>query len=105
MATQQIETFKTNDIELINYQKSNAYEIINNNSVICINSIIKLEKFKPEYFKNTIVYIDEINSLLGALTHNDALNGNIKTICNVLFNIISSCNKIIEVMQPLIIMY
>lgn len=95
LSTQQIETFDKNNISLINYQDANEYDIVNNHSVICINSLIKLKNIKPDFFKNTIVYIDEIHSLINTITHNDTLNSNLKAILTILFNIITNCNKII----------
>lgn len=95
LSTQQIKTFNKNGISLVNYQDANEYEIVNNHSVICINSLIKLKNIEPSFFKNTIVYIDEIHSLIETITHNDSLNPNLKSTLTILFNIIANCHKII----------
>lgn len=95
LATQQIKTFKSAGIELINYQNAKENEIMNKNSVICINSLVKLSSVKAEYFKNKIVYIDEINNLLECVTHNDSLNSSLRCVFETLLKIISNCHKII----------
>lgn len=95
LAEQQIKTFAKNEIKLLNYQTANEYDILNYNSVICINSLIKLKDIEPEQFNNTIIYIDEIFSLMETLTHSDALNDNLVLISDILNKIIKNCYKII----------
>ena len=65
------------------------------NLVICLNSLMMFHDYDGEYFKNYIVYIDEINSFLYSMTHNKNLDSTLNFILNVLFKIINNCHKII----------
>ena len=56
---QQLTTFKTEGIELMNYQEYNEQQLKNNNIVCCLNSINnKLSWMTDDVLKNYIVYID-----------------------------------------------
>jgi hypothetical protein len=65
------------------------------NLVICLNSILIYSKYKPAFFKNYIVYIDEITTFTKHLTHNKTLNSNLKLIYVTLMKIILNCKKLI----------
>ena len=91
LSDQHLKSFK--DINLQSYQ--DLLEFKNKDFVICINSLCRLKDFKDEDFKNYFVYIDEINSFLQSLTHNDKLTKNIKYIYIILMRIIKNCKKLI----------
>ena len=94
LADQTIKTFHSNTgIKLLSYQEKDANEssLLMRNSVICVNSLIKLCECD---FSNKIVYIDEIRSLTYSLTHNQKLK-NSKLIDYVLKKIIRTCHKLI----------
>lgn len=65
------------------------------NIIICINSILKYASYEPTFFKNYIVYIDEITSLLKSLTHNYTINDKLKPVYITLMKIINNCHKLI----------
>ena len=75
--------------------KDETADIEDDNIVICINSILKYSNYKPEFFNNYIVYIDEINSFTRHLTHNNLLNSKLKLIYITLMKIINNCHKLI----------
>lgn len=81
-------------INIKSYEDANLNKE-DDNLIICINSLLKFQGYSGEFFKNYIVYIDEINSLINSLTHNDTLNKNLKSVYIVLMKIINNCKKII----------
>ena len=50
------------------------------NIVICINSLLLISSLSDYELSKYIVYIDEINSFIESITHNDTLNGKLKNI-------------------------
>ena len=94
LAEQHIESFYKEGITLKNYQ-SNNINYDDDNVVICINSILKYQFYKPELFKNYIVYIDEVNTFIRHITHNETLDSILKKIYMVLNRIINNCFKLI----------
>jgi len=96
MADQHIQSFKKEGIELKNYQKilkNTDYD--DNNVVICINSILRYQYYKADFFKNYIVYLDEINTFTRHLTHNNTLDDKLKLVYVVLNKIINNCYKLV----------
>jgi len=93
LVNQHIESFKKEGINLYDYREKD--DLFNRNLVICINSLMMLNRLSDNELKNYIVYIDEISSFLETLTHNNNLNGNLKLINNILMRIIKNCHKII----------
>jgi len=80
----------------MNYQRDENktdLNIKNDNIDICINSLLMLQHIDD--FENYIVYIDEVNSFLECITHNQILDNNIKLIYHLLVKIIKNCKKII----------
>jgi hypothetical protein len=53
------------------------------------------QKYEPSFFKNKILFLDEINSFIESLTHNETLDKNIKIIYQILTRIIKNCHKLI----------
>ena len=94
LAEQHIDSFNKEGIILKNYQDI-GLNYDDDNTVICINSILKYQFYKPEFFKNYIVYIDEVNTFTRHLTHNDTLNNVLKKVYVVLNRIINNCHKLI----------
>lgn len=94
LASQHIESFKNENIEMISYEQRNK-DIEDDNMVCCINSLSLFSKYKPEFFKNYIVYIDEISTFTRHLTDNNTLNNKLKPIYITLMKIINNCKKII----------
>ena len=93
LASQHIESFKQENINMLSYLDD--IEIEDNNIVICLNSILRLSRYEPEFFNNYIVYIDEINTFTRHLTHNNLLNSTLKLIYTTLMKIINNCHKLI----------
>jgi len=52
-------------------------------------------RYGGDFFKNYIVYIDEITSFLNSLTNNDTLNSTLKGVYVVLMKIINNAHKVI----------
>jgi len=96
LAREQISTFEEESNTLLsNYQKS-IEKFNNENGVICLNSLLKLRDNKELYdVKNKVVFIDEINDVIGSLTHNDSLDPILNKTYNYLIEIIKNCKKII----------
>ena len=94
LAKQQITTFNDENIPLISYQDKNKC-IYDDHLVICINSLMILNYMHDDFFKNKILYIDEINSFLENLTINDTLNNNIKIIYEILMKLVKKSHKVI----------
>jgi hypothetical protein len=94
LSNQQIKTANDKGIVLVSY-KDNKKNFRKDNIVICINSLIILKYMDEEYFKNKILFLDEINDLLNALTHNNLLVPNIKIIYEILIKFIKFAHKII----------
>ena len=99
LANQLKENFK--NINLKSYLEIDNTEILKNNLVICINSILKLKNLTKQEMENYILYIDEVASFLESLTHNDTLKGKIKNVHRILINLIKHC-KICIVSDALI---
>ena len=99
LATQLKENFK--DINLKSYLDTPKEELLKNNIVICINSLMLLNNLSKYEMNNYILYIDEINSFLESITHNETLKGKIKIIHRILINLVKNC-KILIVSDALI---
>lgn len=93
LVNQHVDSFRKEGIELMDYREKN--DILNKNLVICINSLMLISKLSDHDLKNYIVYIDEINSFLECLTHNDNLNRDLKLIYTTLMRIIKNCYKVV----------
>jgi hypothetical protein len=63
--------------------------------VVCINSLRILNDLPVEVLKNQVVYIDEVNSFLESLTHNETLVNDVRTIFLTLAKIIKCAHKVI----------
>jgi|688.fasta_scaffold09539_17 hypothetical protein len=92
VASQHLENFKK--INIISYEDEKLKKE-DDSAVICINSLMMYSRYEPEFFKNYIVYIDEITSLIDGLTHNPTLDKNLKGIYIVLMKIIKNAHKIV----------
>ena len=94
LANQQTKSFNDQKLPLVSYKDSNK-KFYKDHIVICINSLILLKYMDDDYFKNKILYLDEINSLLEGLSHNPKLTPNIKIIYEILIKFIKNSHKII----------
>jgi hypothetical protein len=94
LSNQQIKTANDKEIVLVSY-KNNKKNFRKDNIVICINSLIMIKYMNEEYFKNKILFLDEINDLLNGLTHNNLLVPHIKIIYEILIKFIKFAHKII----------
>ena len=90
----QIKEFESHNIKLNNYEDKDNYDI-KESGIICINSIMKYSRVPASEFKNFIVYIDEINSLIETLTHCSILTKDIKLVYQTLILIIQNAYKVI----------
>ena len=94
LAQQHIKSFDDNNIKIISYDNDNK-NLSKDNITICINSLLMYQKYEPSFFNNKIVFIDEINSFIESLTHNETLDKNIKIIYQILIKIVKNCHKLI----------
>lgn len=94
LSKQQLKTATEQGFSLISYKDSKK-NFTTDNIIICVNSLILLRYMNVEYYKNKIVFIDEINNFLESLTHNNLLTPNIKIIYEILINFIKYSHKII----------
>jgi len=93
LSHQHLESFK--NINIISYEDKTALNKEDDNIVICLNSLMMYSKYDGDFFKNYIVYIDEITSLISSLTHNETLNKTLKGVYVVLMKIIKNAHKVI----------
>ena len=86
-------TFKSVNLPLTNYLGDNTdgTDILNNDSVICINSLLKIADMD---YSNTVVYIYEITNLLFNMTGNSTII-NVKAIFSMFIKIFTQCKKVI----------
>lgn len=96
LADQHIQSFYKDGkgIKLNDYRFCKKQEL-NENLVICLNSLLKLDFMTKEQMKNKIIYIDEFDSFNNYLTHNSQLDKNIKLINNLLMKLIINAHKVI----------
>ena len=94
LSKQQLKTAKEQGLSLISY-KDNKKSFRRDNIIICVNSLVLLKYMDDEYYKNKIVFMDEINSFLEGLTHNNLLIPNIKIIYEILIKFVKYAHKII----------
>ena len=94
LTNQHIKTFEDFGIKLVSYEDNNK-RLYEDNIVCCINSILIYKNYPPEFFKDCIVYIDEIASFIEGITHNDTINNNLREIFQILIRIIKNAHKII----------
>ena len=94
LGKQQIKSFKEEGIELKSYTDNNK-DIIKDNMVCCINSLMMFENLTKEEMKNTILYLDEVNSLIKDTIDNMTLHSNLRRIYHTLKRLINNCYKII----------
>ena len=92
LSRQHMNSFKKENINLSSYESEDT-DILNNHLTICINSLLKFERTSYNHFKNYIVYIDEINSILN-FTHNETIS-NIKSVNSILMKIVNNAYKVI----------
>ena len=94
LAFQQLKNFNDDGLNLISYLDPKK-DIYDDHLVICVNSLGILSYLPKEFFKDKILYIDEINSFLSNLTTNNELSNNIKIIYDVLIKLINYSHKVI----------
>mgnify|MGYP000329427290 CR=1 FL=1 len=94
LLTAQLKEFENKNVSLNNYIDKETYNL-KENGIICVNSIMKYSKVPAEDFKNFIVYIDEIDSLIETLTHSEILTKDIKLVYSTLSKIVKNCKKLI----------
>ena len=90
----QMNEFNDKGHKLNNYENKETYDL-NENGIICINSIMKYARQPDEHFKYFVVYIDEVNSFIETLTHSTILTKDIKLVYQTLIRIIKNCKKLI----------
>jgi hypothetical protein len=78
LSRQITESFKKDGIVLTNYQNSREIDLRNGHHSVVLNSLIKLVENID--FEKTILYIDEVSSLIKSLCENDLLDRNLKLI-------------------------
>ena len=83
LLTAQLKEFENKNVILNNYIDKDTYNL-KENGIICVNSIMKYSRVPAEDFKNFIVYIDEIDSMIETLTHSQILTKDIKLVYSTL---------------------
>lgn len=87
MAGQHVKSFSQQNVELKHYEKGfKSYD----NVVIQVDSIGKLAALKPNW-SDTIIYIDEVNSLISYLLESSTLQSKRISVYHTLLKIINSC--------------
>ena len=94
LSEEQIKTFCDNSLDLKDY-KDNINDFSENNGVICINSLYKLQQITEYNISNVILYIDEVEDLIKTLTHGENLNNVLNLVYLFLIKLIKNCKKII----------
>jgi len=92
LSHQHKQTFK--NLKAVSYQDEKR-NMEDDNIIICLNSLMMYSRYGGDFFKNYIVYIDEITSFLNSLTNNDTLNSTLKGVYVVLMKIINNAHKVI----------
>jgi hypothetical protein len=87
----QIREFNAHRTDIKDYSNKEAYNL-EESGIICINSIMKYGRVQD--FKEFVIFIDEINSLLETLTHSSILLKDIKLMYAVLIRMIKTCKKV-----------
>ena len=92
LSNQHVNSFAKEDIKLESYQNKEI-DISESHATICINSLLKLEHKPSYFFKNYIIYADEINTILN-YTHNKTII-DFKKVNSILLRIINNAHKVI----------
>ncbi len=81
-----------NKLKMVSYKET---ETINKSiaTVICINSLLKLQGITDDELKDLVVYVDETDSFL-KFTHNSTIK-HIKSIYRLLRRVVNNCAKLI----------
>lgn len=98
LANQHKDTFKKKGTLLLSYLNDNYEKDLNvyeDNVVVCINSLLKLQNLPDDIIQNSIIYIDEIASFIESLVDNETLNRNLKKINILLMKLIKKAHKVI----------
>lgn len=92
MSNQHMNSFKNINIKSYQDKETNKED---DNIVICLNSLVLYQNYNGAFFKNYVVYIDEINSIINSLTHNKLLDKVLKSVYIVLMKILNNAYKVI----------
>ena len=92
LLTAQLKKIENKNVSLNNYMDKDSYNL-KENGIICVNSIMKYSRVPAEDFKNFIVYIDEIDSLIETLTHSEILTKDIQLVYSTLTKIVKNCKN------------
>lgn len=85
------ETFKRDGTELLHYSKESDVDLINNDSILCINSILKIDGFD---YGNTILYIDEPTHMLMNMVNNETIK-KLKQVTACFIDLFKNCKKVV----------
>jgi hypothetical protein len=91
LADQHVKSFNEQGIAMVSYEIKDK-DLYSDHLVVCIRI---LNDLPLEVLKNRVVYIDEINSFLESLTHNDTLVNDVRTIHLTLAKILKCVHKVI----------
>ena len=93
LAFQQIKNFKDSGINMDLYKELSLSELnTTNNLIIQIDSITKLD---VNYWKNTIIYVDEISALFSYILTSQTLKNNCVAIFNILYILLKQASYIL----------
>ena len=92
LGDQHVKSFSDKGLLLFSYNNGMKKD---KHFVICINSLLIMNTLTNEELSNYIVFIDEINSFLEHITHNETLHHALKPIYALLIRIIKNAHKVI----------
>ena len=92
LGDQHIKSFNDKKIKMFSYSNGMKKD---QHFIVCINSLLIMNNLSDDELNNYIVFIDEINSFIEHLTHNDTLHHKLKQIYTLLIRIIKHAHKVI----------
>ena len=92
LGDQHVKSFKEKNIDMFTYSKGFVED---HHFIVCINSLLLLNNLTDDELKKYIVFIDEINTFIEHITHNDTLHSKLKQIYTLLIRIIKNAHKVI----------
>lgn len=96
LARQHIKTFNDFGVKMHSYENFDKFkDDLDLNTVVCINSLEKYNIYDEKFYNEYVIYIDEVASLIEAITHNDTINMNLKCVFRVLKRMINNAKKVI----------
>lgn len=84
-----------NGLEVNYYEDCEGIISKDQHNIICINSLLRLERIPDKELQDYVILIDEISLFLNDVTHNETLKKQLKPIFCELMRLIEGCGKLI----------